>query len=84
MNSLIIHGFLLVKTWLLIACDTAFYAIMPFKIKLFTILIGATLKGKNKLPMWSIFFPLIVASFYSLHAGQLFMLLLSFADIFHD
>ena len=25
--------------------------------------IGATLKGRNMLPMWSIFFPLIVAPF---------------------
>ena len=26
--TLLIHGFVPVKTWLLIACDTAFYAIM--------------------------------------------------------
>ena len=28
-TALLIHGFLLVKSWLLIACNTAFYAIMP-------------------------------------------------------
>ena len=26
-----VHGFLLVKTWLLIACDTAFYAMIVVK-----------------------------------------------------
>ena len=31
--------------------------------KLFSIIIGATLKGKNMLPMGSIFFPLIVVPF---------------------
>ena len=32
-------------------------------LKLLSILIGATFKGKNILPMGSIFFPLIVAPF---------------------
>ena len=29
--ALLIHGFVQVKTWLLTACDTAFYAIIPVK-----------------------------------------------------
>ena len=37
---------------------------MPFR--LFSIFIGATLKGKDMLPMGSIFFPLIVAPFQML------------------
>ena len=32
-------------------------------LKILSIIIGATLKGKNMLPMGSIFFPLIVAPF---------------------
>ena len=28
--ALLTHGFVLVETWLLIACDTAFYAIISF------------------------------------------------------
>ena len=27
-NALLIHSFVLIKTWLLIACNTAFYAII--------------------------------------------------------
>ena len=36
---------------------------MSCPLKLFFILIGATFKVKNMLPMGSIFFPLIVAHF---------------------
>ena len=32
-------------------------------LKLFSILVGATIKGKNMLPLGSIFFPLLVAPF---------------------
>ena len=37
------------------------YNQVPHLTRLFSILIGDTLKGKNMLPMGSIFFPLIVA-----------------------
>ena len=33
MKCLLKHGFVLVKTWLLIACGTGFYAIMTVRIK---------------------------------------------------
>ena len=36
---------------------------MPFKFIFYSILLGATLTGKNMLPIGSIFFPLIVAPF---------------------
>ena len=45
--ALLIHGFLSVKTWLLIACDTAFYAIIGFKM---------TPSGKQVIFAWRLFF----------------------------